>query len=199
MNSIVERYLMDCCPGNAFLTIHQLHPLFHSHLVSLEAEGGDTELGFNPRLLLPPPSPNLPPSCALNCTLLPGWQANWSSPFSSCPCHHVPDITKNPRVLSPRQSSRNWHYRGGGARISRTTVGRPRRILLPLRAHISALWPSALVLSNDSCRPRTIYWSPFRVYSLFKVSCFRAIHSNCPSLCSMKIHNIYIGFLQKIQ
>ena len=62
------------------------------------------------------------------------------------------------------------------------------RILLPVRAHISELWPSPLVLSNDSCRPGTIYWSLFHVlrptWSLqFQCNCsaFLAISS---SACS---------------
>ena len=41
----------------------------------------------------------------------------------------------------------------GTGSTENNSTGRPRRILLPLRAHISALWPSPVVLSNDSCRP----------------------------------------------
>ena len=151
----VSKYLVDCCPRYAFLTIYQLHPLLHGHPVCLEAEGGDTELRLDPCLPLPSPS-HLPPS-ALTCTLLPGWQAYRSSPLpptnpASPSCHHVPDHQKPTLSSFLRGSPAATGVIGTGWSENNST-GRPRRILLPLRAHISALWPSPLVLSNDSCRP----------------------------------------------
>ena len=42
---------------------------------------------------------------------------------------------------------------------------------------------------------RTIYWSPFHVYCLLRVSCFRAIHGNWPSL--FRMHFQYLRLITK--
>ena len=114
-----KAHLVDGCPSNASLTIHQLHPLLHGHPIRFEAEGGDTELGFHHTL---PSLPHFSPSAITS--LLPGWQAHRSPtlppthPVPS-PCHHVPDQLVEGKthtrsvVPTPQQSSRDWHYRHG--------------------------------------------------------------------------------------
>ena len=95
----VFSYLVNGGPGDAPLSLHQVDPLLHSHLVGLEAERGGAELGLHPRLPLSTPphlrcfhseefeqkaiphlSPALPP-------LLPCWKTHRSAPFPF-PCHH---------------------------------------------------------------------------------------------------------------
>ena len=51
----VLSYLVDGGPGNCPLSLHQVDPLLHSHLVGLEAERGGAELGLHPRLPLSTP------------------------------------------------------------------------------------------------------------------------------------------------
>ena len=51
----VLSYLVDGGPGDASLSLHQVDPLLHGHLVRLEAERGGAELGLHPRLPLSTP------------------------------------------------------------------------------------------------------------------------------------------------
>ena len=44
----VSSYLVDGGPGDAPLSLHQVNPLLHGHLVRLEAERGGAELGLHP-------------------------------------------------------------------------------------------------------------------------------------------------------
>ena len=51
----VLSHLVDGGPGDASLSLHQVDPLLHGHLVGLEAERGGAELGLHPRLPLSTP------------------------------------------------------------------------------------------------------------------------------------------------
>ena len=101
----------------------------------------------------PPPLPS-PPSCqAGRLTDLPPFPPPTLLPPPPVTMFQITLLRGKPTLSSfPRGSPAATGIIGTGSTENNST-GRPRRILLPLRAHISALWPSPVVLSNDSCRP----------------------------------------------